>query len=295
MTLFNPLNFQMGAELLGADLAKSSDAGLIADIIATLRERRMVVARGQTLSPEQQVALMRRFGELETHPVHPGQPLDLPEIFRVANDPVEGFTNVGRYWHTDGGARNKPTRFVSLYGVDVSEEDGRTDFLDMKTAYQRLPETLKAQIADRVTRRVSTGVRQPLVRAHPETGAPMLFLPMRIPSHHVPDPKALSSSHPLFNKGPEGWGVIVEGLEEEASDSLLSALTAHVASLGNTSVTHRWRPGDFVIWDNAALYHHAFPSAHPRILNRVSVKGDKASLFNMNTAMETSNGTQKIA
>jgi alpha-ketoglutarate-dependent taurine dioxygenase len=68
----------------------------------------------------------------------------------------------------------------------------------------------------------------------------------------------------------------VSGLSEDDSKALLAELLAH-ATQPEFVYTHRWRPGDIVMWDNRCLLHRAVAnyamSAHRRILHRTVVRG----------------------
>ena len=56
----------------------------------------------------------------------------------------------------------------------------------------------------------------------------------------------------------------------------VAELQAHATQL-EFVYTHRWRPGDLVIWDNRCLLHRALVNyamaAHRRVLHRTVVRG----------------------
>ena len=92
-------------------------------------------------------------------------------------------------------------------------------------------------------------VRQRLVRTHPQTGRRSLFL----------------SSHA---------GAILGWPVPEAR-ALLRDLTEHATSPAFV-YAHRWRPFDFVMWDNRQTMHRVrrFDEREPRDMRRTTVAGD---------------------
>ncbi|MDE0603429.1 MAG: TauD/TfdA family dioxygenase, partial [bacterium] len=67
----------------------------------------------------------------------------------------------------------------------------------------------------------------------------------------------------------------VDGLDDDASQKLVAAVTEHAT---NPSVTcrWRWRNGDVVIWDERCTAHFAVrdPWEGERVLRRLLVEGD---------------------
>ncbi len=75
-------------------------------------------------------------------------------------------------------------------------------------------------------------VAHPVVRIHPETGRKCLFL------------------------GDHAW--CIEGMELEEGRALIEELNASIVK-PELVYTHRWRPGDLVVWDNRCMLHKAEP------------------------------------
>jgi alpha-ketoglutarate-dependent taurine dioxygenase len=65
-------------------------------------------------------------------------------------------------------------------------------------------------------------------------------------------------------------------LAEDEGAALLDALLAH-ATQPRFTYTHRWRPGDLVVWDNRCMLHRAVANyemtRYRRIMHRNVVKG----------------------
>ncbi len=64
------IGVSIGAELHGIDLTQPLDDATFARLEAALIEHKVIYARNQPLTPEQHVALGKRFGDLEVHPFH---------------------------------------------------------------------------------------------------------------------------------------------------------------------------------------------------------------------------------
>ena len=89
----------------------------------------------------------------------------------------------------------------------------------------------------------------PVVRIHPESGAPNLFI--------------------------GGFASSIVGLSRTESRDLLRLLQAYVTRPENT-LRHRWAVGDVVVFDNRTTQHYAADDYGdlPRKLHRVTVAGD---------------------
>ena len=103
----------IGAELLDVNLGDAvRDDGLFNEIYAALLKYKVLFLRDQTLdklSRLDHVALARRLGELEDHPIAPTHP-DAPglvQIYKEPNSPIDRYENA---WHTDGTFRVTPAK-----------------------------------------------------------------------------------------------------------------------------------------------------------------------------------------
>ena len=59
------------------------------------------------------------------------------------------------------------------------------------------------------------------------------------------------------------------------SRAIIDALEAH-ATRPDAIYSHRWRPGDLIVWDNRCTLHRATPydNKYIRTLHRTQVKGE---------------------
>lgn len=262
----------IGSEVHGIDLA----APLADDVLGRLRalwlERLVLVFKGQRLDPDAQLAFARRIGEPDRYPFLRG--LDgYPEITEVLKRADET-VNFGGLWHADTTYQPRPPMATMLYAVELPPVGGDTLFADQRLAYETLSAGLRellrglravasaarpdvaATRAERVAD-AGTGERaeawqavHPVVRRHPETGRPSLFI---------------NRAHTACF---EGWS-------ETDSRPLLEHLFAHQVREEFTCRL-RWAVGDLALWDNRACLHYPLNDyhGHRRLLRRITLKGD---------------------
>jgi taurine dioxygenase len=178
-------------------------------------------------------------------------------------------------WHSDNSYVEIPPAGSMLYALELPVNGGGdTYFNDQYLAYETLPDDLKQavegkyQVHDssrnsagvlRPTAKLPTkpeeveGPTHPLVRIHPSTRRPTLYLGRRRvwPSNYI------------------------VGLSNEESEALLDKLWAH-ATQEKFSTMHKWKLGDLVLWDNRCAMHYRteIDSAQRRVLNRTQIKGE---------------------
>lgn len=260
-----PLTPCIGAEIGGVDLASPDIADAIPAIRAALLAHKVIFFRDQTLTPAQHIAFARHFGDLEIHPATPRDQPN-PEILRIAHGPdSRGNEN---YWHSDVTWREKPSLGSILRAVEVPPVGGDTLFADMHAAYRQLSPEMQ-RIAASLTAvhdiaRVFGGrlgktpadlhdkyppVEHPVVRTHPETGLPCLYVNTAFTSH-------------------------IKGLSAKESEWLLAHFYAQAAN-PEIQCRFRWQPGSIAFWDNRASQHLAASDYFPavRIMERVTVAG----------------------
>jgi alpha-ketoglutarate-dependent taurine dioxygenase len=242
----------IGAEIDGVDLSGSVDDATAEALREAFWTHKVLVFRGQNLTPLQQVEAVRIFDEPFDHPKwlhrHPDSRLvytfDLQKAGRAA------------HWHVGGAWRNPPFNIESLTYEVVPEVGGHTLWADLQAAYDDLSDPIK-QLLESVKGVYSSypgdgtydrppvdeTIEHPVVRTHRHTGRKGLFL----------------SSSTLG----------LTGVTEAEGKAVLPFLLAH-ASSPNYVVGFGWNPGDFVIWDNQATWHYAVDDYDgPRVYRKV--------------------------
>ena len=188
------LSGALGAEISGLNLKDSSEKNFKI-INELLLKHKVIFFRNQKITPEEHMALAKRFGPLETHAYVKG--LDkYPKITRIIKDPNEK-NQWGENWHSDVSYNVKPTKAVILRSIKIPPVGGDTMFSNMELAWETLDKNIKEKIKDKKAVHSSLGAAffvndykhmegngnideysstHPIVRTHPETGKKILFV-----------------------------------------------------------------------------------------------------------------------
>jgi taurine dioxygenase len=265
-----PIAGALGAEIRGIDLAQPLTETVVAEIREAFLEYLVIFFRDQRLTPQQQVAFARRFGEPMEYP----QLMGLPEcplvtpVIKLEHERV----NFGGIWHSDTTYLERPPMASMLYAVEIPPYGGDTLFANQYLAYETLSErfrqmlggltavntSAKADVSrtreDRLRDagaelKVLTG-EHPVVRTHPETGRRALYVNVGHTSHF-------------------------EGMTEAESAPILDYLFRHQVSPEFTC-RFRWQPGSLAFWDNRCALHNPVNDYHGyrRVMHRVTLAGD---------------------
>jgi len=275
-------------EVSGIDIAKAVTREDAQAIDAGMAKYAVLVFRDQKLTDEQQMAFTGNFGPIEdarggniTKPQDRRLVEGMNDLSNLAKDgsPLprdsrQRLFNIGNMlWHSDSSFRVIPAKYSLLSARTVNPRGGNTEFADMRAAYDALDDETKCEIADLVCEhslmysRGSLGfldyseeeklmfkpVLQRLVRQHPVNGRKSLYL----------------SSH--------AGGIVSMSMPE--ARILLRDLTEH-ATQSKFVYVHRWRPNDFVIWDNRQTMHRVrrFDESQPRDMRRTTVAGEAPTM-----------------
>src|SRR5688572_6892419 len=149
------LGRHLGAEVRGVDLSQPLDDNAFSQVSKAFFDNQVVVFRGQSLTPEQQIAFTHRFGVLEQHVRKEHRLEGYPEILIVSNvlndqGKAVGVEDAGRFWHSDLSYKQMPSLLSARYALEVPVKDGvvlgETNFASTTAAYDALPEDLKKKI-----------------------------------------------------------------------------------------------------------------------------------------------------
>jgi taurine dioxygenase len=269
-----PLNPTIGAVVSGVDLREPPGAGVIDDLRAALLTSQVLFFEDQSLTPLEQRDFAARFGELHTHPLYPGDET-APEIMRLDNHPGNPTDN--DHWHTDVTFLERPAMGAMLYAHEAPPSGGDTLWSSMTAAYKALSRPMRTFLegleavhdfafafpADglagsnagreryEAARAEHPPVIHPVVRTHPETGAPCLFV------------------NAVFTAR-------IKGLRREESQALLAFLHRHIQK-PEFFVRWSWRAGSMAFWDNRCTQHYAVNDylPHRRVMTRATILGEK--------------------
>jgi len=292
--LVKRLGKALGAEIDGVDLARPLDGDTFAQVAAAFFEHQVVVFREQSLTPAQQVAFTRRFGELEHHVRQESCLAGFPEILVVSNVVDDagraiGVQDAGRFWHSDLSYKRQPSLLSALYALEVPVEDGRvlgdTDFASAVAAYEALPADVKRRLEGvknvhsyRYYRAKNAQAQQDEAAASGR--AVQEHTPSEAQYRSVPDVETpVVRTHPVTQRKAlflnEAHTSHLVGMGRDESDRLLGELCRHIVQPQFT-YRHRWRRGDLLMWDNCAVQHRAtfdYRLPQRRLMHRTTVRG----------------------
>jgi len=266
-----PVTGVIGAEIRGVDPSQPLDRSTVADLRAAWLEHLVLFFRDVDVTPDQQVAFARRFGEIQVphlRTAHGGP----PEINVLDQTHPKG--DGADTWHNDSTYAPCPPMGSVLRVVQLPAVGGDTCFANMHAAYETLSPGLRRRIDEleavhdivpQIVVALERGhttmsaeearaqfplVRHPVVRIHPETGRKALFVNCNHTIHIADVPRA-------------------------ESDALLGLLYEHVKS-PELQCRFRWDAHSLVLLDNRACQHYAVPDYRERrILHRVTMQGDR--------------------
>jgi taurine dioxygenase len=271
-----PTGAALGAEIRGVDLSSPLDEATFAAIENAYNDHGVIFFRDQHVTPPQQVAFTRRFGEIEFNIFGERWSVpDSPEIVVLSNITEDGkpigVRRAGENWHSDMCYTPRPPRGTMLYAIEIPDLHGLTlgdtEFASAQVAWEALPGALQEKIEGRYAVFDFAGrkraypptpeqiernppVRHPLVRKHPFTGRKCLYV-MR----------------------DDCTGIV--GMDAEEAEGLIAALADHIIRPAFI-YRHQWRAGDVLMWDNCTVQHRAiqdYGMPQRRLMHRTTMGG----------------------
>ena len=276
-----PLQQGFAVEIQHVDVRRL-DAATFAEIVEAFEEHSVLLFRGQAIDDEAQIAFSRRFGPLETTiRTIASQARTLPEISNLANVDAEDrlipagdqrnlFNAGNQMWHSDSSFKRVPAHASLLHAREVPPVGGETEFASMRLAYEALPAAMQRRLEGKVA-------------IHSFVYSRGLVSDGLMPPDHAaqvpPVPQALVRANPrhgrkAFFVGSHACEIV--GMPTDEARALLRQLL-DLATRPEAVYTHRWEPGDLVMWDNRCVLHRGRPwdeSAYRRVMHRTTVAGE---------------------
>jgi taurine dioxygenase len=153
-----PTGAALGAEICGVNLAEPVDDETFDAIERAYNDHGVIFFRDQHVTPLQQVAFTRRFGEIEFNIFGerwsvPGSP-EIVVVSNVTEDgsPI-GVRRAAENWHSDMCYASRPPRGTMLHALEISElfglTLGDTEFASAAAAWDTLPERVQRHLDGR--------------------------------------------------------------------------------------------------------------------------------------------------
>ena len=219
-------------------------------------EHKLILARGQALTMERQQELCALIG---------------PILLRKGEDGTmtnqAGPSSASAYcWHSDAAYTEYPFDALALHALDVVDDASSTLFASAEDGWDALPGNLRQALETR---------EQEMIAPH--------YTRLDKRSCDTRDPERMKQGiMPAVYVNPHSgrtcvWvgemnTVQLLGMEWEQSRDLLHEVYDHLYAPTRV-LEHKWRQGDFIVWDNIAL-QHARPDMSDvgkRLLQRVIV------------------------
>jgi taurine dioxygenase len=268
-----PIAGALGAEIAGVDMARDLDDEVVAEVRHAFLDHLVIFLRDQKVTPQQQVAFARRFGEPIEYPQLKGLP-EAPMITPVVKLEHER-QNFGGIWHSDTTYLPEPPMGSMLLAREVPPYGGDTMFANQYLAYEALSDGLRKTLEGLVG--VSSSAKADVTRtredALKQAGAGVT-------------PKALQAEHPLVRTHPEtgrkalytsdAHTACIKGWTEAESLPLLRFLWQHQVRPEFTC-RFRWKVGSLAFWDNRCAMHNPINDYHGfrRVMHRITLAGDR--------------------
>lgn len=227
----------------------------VAELRALFDRMHLLHFPDQSLTNEDQRRVARWFGPVPAS----------NEVARYATDTGMGDLGSGELvYHSDLSCTPEPLLGISLHAIEVEERSSTTCFVDAMAVVRDMPLPMRSRLERLHVMNLwpmELGGRQrsenapegwpgtvhPLLKQHPRTGDPILYV---------------NANHS---------DRIIE-LPSEESESLILEMFERLYDPANC-YEHRWCNGDLVVWDNLALQHSRkkVPPGVPRTLQRVEI------------------------
>jgi taurine dioxygenase len=263
-----------GARVEGVDLSRPLAREMVSELRRAWLTHKVLAFPDQALDLAALERASQLFGPFGDDPFI--APIEgHPHVIEVRREPDEKTPLLAETWHSDWSFLAAPPAGTMLYGRIIPPMGGDTLFGDMTAAYRALSPEMKERIgalfgvhsaargyskaglygdqdkgrsmAIRPSDAALAEQAHPIVRAHPETGEPALFVNMG------------------YTKG-------IAGMTEQEGWALLLDLFKHQTQ-PDFVYRHRWAPGMLTLWDNRCLIHMATGGydGHRRLLWRTTI------------------------
>lgn len=269
-----PITDRIGTEVRGVDVTRPISNRDFDRIYQAWIDTTILLFREQTMTPAQQIAFTRKFGEVASYTRKEFAESEQPEILILSNltkdgKPI-GSPVSGRVWHTDGHYLTEPPAGSMLYALEIPPQGGDTWFANMFAAYDELPDVTRNRIGDLkvVISRVQSRPYNYPDRPPPTQAecAEWVDVPQPMVLTHVENGRKA-----IYAGGNVPWRIV--GMSEAESAPLVT-FVQEFSVLPRFTYRHKWRPGDIILWDNRSAMHQATPYdqiTHRRLLHRTSL------------------------
>jgi taurine dioxygenase len=286
-----PFDGPFGVAISGVDLAcESGNPNVMDALVDQLHAHRVIVIKGQSLTPDEYFAFGRQWGEPIVHVLSYSRPElspgGIPAIAMIGNTTEAAKEEKHRlsamFWHTDQSYEDVPASATMLYFLKTPKTGGQTLLADMVAAYDALSDDMKARIENLTAIHLyGSGARE----ANEYDATKILTDEDR--KRIAPVKHKLVIRHPYNGRkalyAVAGSPIGIEGMADDEAQKLLHDLKQHATSR-RFRYDLFYEPGDLAIWDTLATLHSATPIDYAtseedkRLIWRISCRGAPDSI-----------------
>ncbi len=257
---YRPLHADFGVEVVGADVTQPLGDEAFAEIREAFETHSILLFRGPVIEDARQIEFSDRFGNVQMS--FSANQTGGSKFSRQSNIDAETddvfpadharltYLRGNQLWHSDSSYREKGSLCSVLSAREVPPEGGNTDFVSTRTAYDKLPADMQAELDGLVTVH-SIEYSRSLTAPDILTEAQKSEAP---PARHSLVQTNPANGRKSLLMGAHAWHI--EGRPVEDGIALLADLLAR-ATPEDAIYPHVWRQGDVLVWDNRAVLHRA--------------------------------------
>lgn len=275
---FEPIKDKIGSRVLWDDRAELFTPEAAAAIREKVEERTVLVFPELHLTDEEQLAITDLMGGRIKLTGRFNRQENDDNVYQVTLDekinPQPEYVLGTFFWHMDGITVDSPPPFATLLSCRIAPaKGGETEFASTYAAWEGLPEEEKADIEGlRAVHSVKASL-SPIADAIPEKHREKVLGIGLVKEHplvwtHASGRKSMvigtTADHIVGKSVPAGRALLIR-LQEWAAQPAFS-------------LRHKWKEGDFVIWDNTGAMHRALPyeASTGRMMHRTSIAGTES-------------------
>lgn len=277
------IHFENIKEHIGSSVSWDDRADLFTPeaakaIRAKVAERTVLVFPELNLTDEEQLAITNAIGPKMRLTNTTNVQSNDEDVYQVTLDekinPQPEYVLGTFFWHMDGITVDTPPPFATLLSCRIApDKGGETEFASTYAAYEGLPEEEKQALEGLKAEHSVKASLSPIADAIPEKHRDRVL------------GIGLVKEHPVVWTHDDGRKSMVigttadhiVGMDIPAGRAMLVRLQEWAAQPA-FSLRHKWKKGDFVIWDNTGAMHRAVPyeKSTGRMMHRTSIAGTEA-------------------
>jgi alpha-ketoglutarate-dependent 2,4-dichlorophenoxyacetate dioxygenase len=265
MTLLNtrPLTATFGVEIEGIDLNDVTEDRHFADLRELFEAHSALLFRAQSMTPETHLRITALFGPIEDRKADErkeGEIFEIPEVSNVTKD--GGLTGeldlhtlnllANTMWHSDSTFMPVPAITNVLTAHVVTKTGGATELASTRAAFAQMDPARQDTLRGMV-------FRHHFSQSRAKISEELAALPMfhKWPAQHWPAiwRNPVNGAESIY-VASHVEGVI--GMEQDTAMEFVEALVADCTQ-PDFVYSHRWTPGDVLIWDQRAVLHRGTP------------------------------------